>query len=86
MVEAEAVADILANAELESDGSPGYVMMDSEDDRLHGYAMPILSVLNMFLQISLYGGLVCPICTNRKAHGWSKADTRAHVLARAHAP
>jgi hypothetical protein len=54
----KAVADILAEAE--SDGSPGYVMTDSKDDRLHGYAMPVLPGLNLFLHISPYDCLVCP--------------------------
>jgi hypothetical protein len=40
----------------------------------------------MFLHVSQYGDLVCPICPNHKAHGWIEADARAHVLARAHAP
>ena len=39
---AEAEADILVGAEFKSDGSPGYVTTDLEDDRLHGYAMPVL--------------------------------------------
>ena len=86
MAKAEAMANILADAEFESDGSPGYVTMDSKDDRLHGYAMPILLSLNLFLRIGPYGCLVCPVCPNRKARGWIKADARAHVLARAHAP
>ena len=46
LAKAEAVVDILAEAE--SDGSPGYVMMASEDDCLHSYATPILPVLNLF--------------------------------------
>jgi hypothetical protein len=83
-------ANILAEAnildEAESNGSPGYIMMDSEDDHLHGYATPVLLGPNLFLRISPYGGLVCPICPNHRAHGWSKADARAHVLPRAHAP
>ena len=79
------MADILAEAEAESNGSLSYVMMDSKDDRLHGYATPILLGLNLFLRVSPYGGLVCPVCPNRKAHGWSEADARAHVLVRAHA-
>jgi hypothetical protein len=83
---AVAVANILANAKFESDGSPSYIMADSEDDCLHGYATPVLPGLNLFLRISPYGGLVCPICHNHKARGWIKADARAHVLARAHAP
>ena len=86
MAEAKAVADILADAEFESDGSPSYVTMDSEVDRLHGYATPILLGPNLFLCMSLYGCLVCRVCPNYKAHGWSEADARAHVLARAHAP
>ena len=86
MAEAKAVADILADAEFESDGSPSYVTMDSEVDRLHGYATPILLGPKLFLRISPYGSLVCPICPNYKAHDWIKADAREHVLARAHAP
>jgi len=86
LAEAEAMADILAEAEAESDGSPGYVTMDSEDDRLHGYTTHVLSDLNLFLHVSTYGGLVCPVCPNHKACGWSEANARAHVLARAHAP
>jgi hypothetical protein len=86
LAEAEAMADILAEVEAESDGSSGYVMMDLEDDRLHGYATPILLGPNLFLRVSLYGSLVCPVWPNRKACGWSEADARAHVLARAHAP
>jgi hypothetical protein len=81
-----AVADILSNTEFESDGSPVYVTMDSKNDRLHGYAMPVLSGLNLFLRVSPYGNLVCPVCPKRKAHGWIEANARAHVLARAHAP
>ena len=80
------MANILAEAEFEPVGSPGYVMTDLEDDRLHGYATPILPGPNLFLHISPYGSLVCHVFPNHKAHGWSKADTRAHVLARAHAP
>ena len=80
------VADILAEAEFESDGSPGYVTTDSEDDRLHGYATHVLLGPNLFLHVSPYGGLVCPVCPNRKACGWIKANARAQVLARAHAP
>ena len=83
---AEAVADIMAEAEAKSNGSPGYIMTDLKDDRLHSYAMPVLLGLNLFLCISLYDGLVCPVYTNLKAHGWIEADTRAHVLVRAHAP
>jgi len=83
-LKADDEADILAEAE--SDGSPGYVTTDSEDDRLHRYATPVLSGPNLFWHVSLYGGMVCPICSNRKARGWSKADARAHVLARAHTP
>jgi hypothetical protein len=86
LAEAEAVADILAMADAESDGSLGYIMMDLEDDCLHGYTTPILPGPNLFLRVSSYGSLVCPACPNRKAHGWIKADARAHVLARAHAP
>ena len=37
----EAMANILADAEFESDGSLGYITMDLEDDRQHGYATPI---------------------------------------------
>jgi len=74
------MANILANAEFESDGSPGYVTTDSEDDHLHDYATPILLGPNLFLRISPYGGLVCPICPNRKARGWIEAKARAHVL------
>jgi hypothetical protein len=84
--EAMAVANILDNAKTEYDSSPSYIMMDSKDDRLHGYAMPILPGPNLFLRVSPFGGLVCPICTNRKARGWIKADARAHVLVRAHSP
>ena len=80
------MANILADAEFESDGSLGYIMMESEDDHLHGYATPVLPGPNLFLRVSPYGGLVCPICSNHKAHGWIEADARAHVLARAHAP
>ena len=69
LVEAEVVADILVEVEAKSDGSPGYVTTDSEDDRLHAYAMPILLGLNLFLHVSPYGGLVCPICPNHKARG-----------------
>ena len=86
LAKAEAVADILADTKVKSDGSLGYVTTDSEDDHLHGYATPILLALNLFLCVSPYGGLVCPICSNHKAHGWIEADARAHVLARAHAP
>ena len=81
---AKAMADILVEAV--SNGSLGYVTMDLEDDRLHGYSMPVLLGPNLFLRISPYGDLVCPICPNCKAHGWSEADARVHVLARAHAP
>ena len=84
LAKAEAMANILAEAE--SDGSPGYVTMDSEDDCLHSYAMPILPGPNLFLHVSPYGGLVCPVCPNCKARGWSEVDARVHVLARAHAP
>ena len=80
------MADVLADAEFESDGSLGYVMMDSKDDHLHGYITPVLLGLNLFLRVSPYGGLVCPVCPNRKAHGWIEADARVYVLARAHAP
>ena len=83
---AKAMADILANAEVESDGFPGYVTMDSENDCLHSYATPILPGPNLFLHVSQYGSLVCLVCPNRKAHGWIKANARAHMLARAHAP
>jgi hypothetical protein len=86
MAEAKAVADILAEAEFEPDGFSGYITMDSKDNRLHGYAMPILLGLNLFLHVIPYGGLVCPVCPNHKAHGWIEADARAHVLERAHAP
>ena len=80
------MADIFGDAKVKFDGSLGYVTMDSNDDRLHGYAMPILIGLNLFLRVSPYGGLVCLVCPNHKAHGWIMADARAHVLARAHAP
>ena len=80
------MADILADVEFESDGSLGYVMTNSEDDHLHGYATPVLLVPNLFLRVSPYGGLVCPVCPNCKAHGWIEADARVHVLVRAHAP
>jgi hypothetical protein len=88
LAEAEAVAmvNILADTEFESNGSPGYVTMDSKDDHLHVYATPILLRLNLFLRVSSYGGLVCLVCPNRKACGWIKANARAQVLARAHAP
>ena len=79
------MADILADTEFESDGSLGYVTMDLEDDRLHGYAMPVLPGPNLFLHVSPYDSLVCPVCPNHKACGWSEADARAHGLARAHA-
>ena len=82
--EADTMANILAKAK--SDGSLGYVTMDLEDDHLHGYATPVLLGQNIFLRISPYGSLVCFICPNCKARGWIKADARAHVLARAHAP
>jgi hypothetical protein len=84
--EADNGANILANAEAESDGSLGYIMTDSEDDHLHGYATPILLGPNLFLRVSPFAGLVCPVCPNRKACGWIEADARAHMLARAHAP
>ena len=80
------MANILADAEFESDGSLGYVMMDSEDDHLHGYTTPVLLGQNLFLCIGPYGSLVCFICPNRKARGWLEADARAHVLVRTHAP
>ena len=60
--------------------------MDSNDDRLHGYPMPVPMGLNLFMHASPFGGLVCPVCPNRKACGWSEANTRVHVLVRAHAP
>ena len=60
--------------------------MDSKDDHLHGYTMPVLLGLNLFLHISPYGGLVCPIYPNHKARGWIEAIARTHVLARSHAP
>ena len=76
------MADILADAEVESDGSSSYIMMDLEDDRLHGYAMPVLLGPNLFLRVILYGGLVCPVCPNRLPYGWNEDDTMAHVLAK----
>ena len=48
------MANILAKAK--SDGSPGYVTMESKDDRLHGYAMPVLLGSNLLLRVSSYGG------------------------------
>jgi len=72
--------------EAESDGSLSYITIDSEDERMYGYAMPFTLGPNLFLHISPYGGLVCPVCPNRMAHGWLEADARAHMLARAHAP
>ena len=86
LAKAEAMANILAEADAESDDSLGYVMMDLEDDHLHGYTMPVLLGSNLFLRVNPYDGLVCPICPNRKVCGWSEADARAHVLARAHGP
>ena len=80
------MADILADAETESDGSLGYTTIDSEDDRLRSYAMPVLLGLNLFLCVSPYGALVCPVYPNHKARGWIEADARVLVLARAHAP
>ena len=59
--------------------------MDSEDDRLHSYAMPILLGPNLFLRVSPYGGLVCHVYPNHKAHGRIEADAMVHGLARAHA-
>ena len=76
----------MADAEVQSDGFLGYVMMDLEDDHLHGYTMPVLLGPNLFFHASPYGGLVCPVCPNREACGWYEANARAHVLARAHAP
>jgi hypothetical protein len=66
---AMAVANILANAKFESDGSPSYIIADSEDDRLHNCATPVLLGSNLFLRISPYGDLVCPVCPNHKARG-----------------
>ena len=86
MAKAEAMANILAEADAESDDSLGYVMMDLEDDRLHGYTMPVLLGSNLFLRVNPYDGLVCPICPNHKARGWSEDDARVIVLVRAHAP
>jgi len=86
LAEAEAMADILAKAKFKSDGSPDYVTTDLEGDHLHGYVMPILLGLNLFLHVSPYHGLVCPVCPNRKAYGWSDADARVHVLATAPTP
>ena len=83
MAEAKGVADILVEVEFESDSSLGYVTMDSEDDRLHGYATHVLLGPNLFLHVSPYGGLVCPICPNRMPHGWNEANARAHVLVKA---
>ena len=59
MAEAEAVADMLAEAK--SNGSSGYITTDSEDDHLHSYATPVLSGPNLFLYVIPYGGLVCPV-------------------------
>ena len=75
LAEAKAMADILAEAEFESNGSPGYITIDSEDDRLHGYTTLVLPGPNLFLSVSPIGGLVCPVCPNRKAHGWIEANT-----------
>ena len=57
--------------------------MDSNDDRLHGYPMPVPMGLNLFMHASPFGGLVCPVCPNHMPHGWNEADARAHVLAKA---
>ena len=86
MAEAKVVADTSAEAEFESNDSLSYVTTNSEDDRLHGYATPILLGLNLFLHVSPCGDLVCLVYPNHKAHGWIEADPRAHVLARAHTP
>jgi len=86
LAEDEAMADILVEAEFESDGYLDYVTTDTKADRLHGYATFVLLGPNLFLHVSPYGGLVCPICPNHKAYGWIEADARAHVLVRAHAP
>ena len=79
MAEAKVVADTSAEAEFESNDSLSYVTTNSEDDRLHGYATPILLGLNLFLRVSPYGGLVCPVYPNHKAHGWIMADAKVHV-------
>jgi hypothetical protein len=70
LAKAEAVADIWTEDEAESDGSPGYVMMDLEEDHLHGYAMPALLGPILLLRVSLYGSFVCPVYPNHKSHGW----------------
>jgi hypothetical protein len=60
--------------------------MDSDDDRLHGYQTPFTPGPNLFMRVSLYGSLVCPVCPNRMAHGWLEVDARAYMLAKAHVP
>ena len=42
LAKAEAMSNILGDAEVESDGSPGYITTDLDNARLHGYAMPVL--------------------------------------------
>jgi hypothetical protein len=79
-----AAPSLSIEAEAESDGSLGYIMTDSDDDRLDEYPTPIPMGLNLFIYASLLGGLVCPVYPNRMPRGWNKADTRVHVLAKAH--
>ena len=74
------------SSEPESDGSPGYLTTDSNDDRLHGYATPVAQGPNLFIRTSPWGGLVCPVCPNRKPRGWDRNDARQHVLSQAKVP
>ena len=67
----------------ESNGSQGNIMMDSDDDGLHGYPMPVPMGWNLFIHASLFGSLVSPVCPNRMPCGWNKVDARAYVLLKA---
>jgi hypothetical protein len=71
-------------AEAESDGSLSCITTNSDNDCLHDYPTLVLMGPNLFIRANLFGGLVWPVCPNHMPRGWNKADTKAHVLTKAH--
>jgi len=63
-----------------SERSPPCIMIDSEDDRRHGYTTPILKSQKLMIRASRYGLLICPLCLESVPHGWTQSVIKEHVL------